>query len=113
MDTYAPSLHEFRALLNTAMVSFSSPRRRAFLEPKLIEPYKQLLRWEYGQDEECTAWVFADLGERDVIAQYCRGGFGSLGSPWGINFRDANQFGQDSGWYCTLEELVTDWGAAE
>ena len=92
------------------MLTITSPRQRAFLESKLIEPYQQELRWEYGHDEQYAAWVFADLGERDVVAQYCLGGFGSLGSPWGINFRSANHFGQDSGWYGSLEDLVVDWG---
>jgi len=49
------------------------------------------------------------MGERDVVAVYCRGGFGVLGSPWGINFRKAENFGMDSGWYRSLGKMLEEW----
>ena len=101
---------EFSALLASAIAEMTSARRRAFIEAKLVSPFRTRLRWEYGANEEFDAWVFADMGERDVVVQYCLGGHGALGSPWGINFRDDEHFGQDSGWYRTLEDLVADWG---
>jgi hypothetical protein len=101
---------EFNAFLTTAIAQVSSSGRRRFIESRLLTPYQTHLRWEYGTAEEFDAWVFADMGERDVVAQYCLGGHGALGSPWGINFRDDQCFGQDNGWYRTLEELIADWG---
>lgn len=110
MHTAAPTADEFRLILRGEIAQISSPRQLAFLDSILIEPYETWLLWEYGREEQFVAWVFADLGERDVVAQYCRGGHGSLGSPWGINFRTAGHFGQDSGWYRSLKGLLTDWG---
>lgn len=101
MHTAAPTLDQFRLLLQTE-IGRIFPNQLAFLQSILIEPYQTTLLWEYGQEEEFMAWVFADLHERDVAAQYCRGGQGGLGSPWGINFRTANHFGQDCGWYAGL-----------
>ena len=90
-----------------------SPRQQQFLATILIEPYTTSLAWEYGAGEVYVAWVFGDLGEREVVAQYCRGGFGTLGLTWSINFRLARHFGQDSGWYRSLKDLIEDWGISE
>ncbi len=113
METPAPSLEEFTSLLRAEISRVGSPNRRAFIERILIKPYQSQLRWEYGADEPFHAWTFGDLGERDVVAQHCLGGFGALGSPWGINFRTASHFGMDSGWYPSLDALAEDWGVAE
>src|SRR5688500_999054 len=101
---------EFSTFLASVIADIPSARRRAFIEPTLIPPFQTRLRWEYGNNVEFDAWVFADMGERDVVAQYCLGGLGALGSPWGINFREDEHFGQDCGWYRALEDLVADWG---
>jgi hypothetical protein len=106
----APSADQFKALLASAIAGITSQRRREFLESKLISPYATRLHWEYGANEEFVAWVFADLGERDVVAQYCLGGHGARGFPWGINFRNDEYFGQDNGWYESLADLIADWG---
>ena len=90
-----------------------SPGRRAFIQALLIEPYRSQLEWEYGSNEAFEAWTFADLKERNVVAQYCRGGHGGHGCPWGINFRTATHFGQDCGWYPSLDALAADWGIPE
>jgi len=113
MSTTGPSAEEFRQILREEVEKISSPRQTAFLNSMLIEPYQTRLLWEYGNDEEFVAWVFADLRERDVVAQYCRGGHGARGSPWGINFRSDKHFGQDCGWYPGLKELTEDWGIGE
>jgi len=113
MDMLAPSLDQFKGLLDAEIARMRSPNRRAFIMRILIAPYQSQLRWEYGSNEPFQAWTFGDLGERDVVAQYCGGGFGALGSPWGINFRTSAHFGMDSGWYPSLEALAEDWGVAE
>jgi hypothetical protein len=113
VDTSAPSLEEFTSLLGAEISRIGSPNRRAFVEGILIPPYQSQLHWEYGADEPVQVWTFGDLGERDVVAQYSRGGFGARGSPWGINFRTSSHFGMDSGWYPSLEALADDWGVAE
>lgn len=113
MDTAAPSIDEFRELLAMELSRIRSSNRGAFFQKILISPYKTRLTWEYGADEPFDAWTFGDLGERDVVAQYCRGGFGALGAPWGINFRASSNFGMDCGWYPSLEKLVEDWGLEE
>ena len=82
---------------------------RRFIEAHLIEPRPKQLFWEYGNGEPHTAWLFADMGERNVFAVYCDGGFGALGAPWGIIIENKSHFGQDSGWYGTLEGLVSEW----
>ncbi len=113
MNATPPSAEEFRQILRTEIGKISSPRQIAFLNSIFIEPYQTRLSSEYGNDEEFVAWVFADLRERDVVAQYCLGGHGKRGSPWGINFRSAEHFGQDCGWYPGLKELIEDWGIGE
>jgi len=110
MKTAVPSRAEFATLLSAALDRIHSRRRRIFIESKLITPYETELHWEYGNNEPSAAWVFADLGERDVVAQFCLGGHGARGFPWGINFRGSDSFGQDCGWYEGLEALVADWG---
>lgn len=113
MDTIVSSIEEFSSLLNAELARIRSPKRRAFIESILIEPYPSTLRWEYGANEPFQAWTFGDLRERDVVAQHCLGGFGALGAPWGINFRTASHFGMDSGWYSSLDALAEDWGVLE
>jgi hypothetical protein len=113
MEETPPSLQEFARLLRREIASLQSPRRRAFIERRLVEPHQVTIHWEYGHDEPYLAWTFADMGERDVVAQYCLGGFGAMGAPWGINFRSASHFGMDFGWYRSLDELVNDWGVEE
>jgi hypothetical protein len=113
MNTAAPSLSEFLGLLAAEISRIRSANRRVFIQNILIPPYRSRLEWEHGAKEPFDAWTFGDLGERDLVAQYCRGGFGALGSPWGINSRNASQFGMDRGWYPSLEALVQDWGVRE
>lgn len=86
-----------------------SESNRAFILEKLVAPKKKTLIWEYGNEEEYEAWLFAEMGERNIGLVYCLGGFGALGSPWGLTFNGSNDFGMDPGWYRTLEELVSEW----
>ena len=113
MSTAPPSLREFFGLLAAELTRMRSPNRRAFIQKILIAPYPSRLEWEHGADETFYALTFGDMGERDLVAQYCRGGFGALGSPWGINSRTASHFGMESGWYPSLEALTKDWGVPE
>jgi hypothetical protein len=113
VNTTPTNAEEFREILRVELEKISSPRQVAFLDSIIIQPYQTRLSWEYGNDEEFIAWVFADLRERDVVGQYCLGGHGSRGSPWGINFRSAKNFGQDCGWYPGLKALIEDWGVAK
>ena len=80
----------------------------AFISPRLIPLRKMILNWEYGDCEPYESWVFAEFGERKVGAAYCLGGFGALGSPWGLIFTNENWFGMDAGWYQSLSELISD-----
>ena len=86
-----------------------SEENRAFIIEKLVPPQQKTLIWEYGNNEECEAWLFAEMGERNVCLVYCLGGFGALGNPWGLIFSNSNDFGMDPGWYRTLEELISEW----
>jgi len=104
---------EFRTLLEQEIARIRSPRRRGFILERLVAVSQTTLHWEYGDEEPFPAWQFADLGERNVVAQYCAGGHGALGSPWGINFRGDKYFGMDSGWYASLDALIEDWGIEE
>jgi hypothetical protein len=110
MEFGAPPVEDMRKILSAELDRLASATQRHFVEERLIEPYTTTLTWEYGHDEPFDAWVLADLQQRDVVVQYCQGGFGALGSPWGINFRSSNTFGMDAGWYPTLADLVKDWG---
>jgi hypothetical protein len=51
-----------------------TPGQIAFLDSIFIEPYQIRLSWEYRSEEEFVVWVFADLHERELVAQYCLGG---------------------------------------
>jgi hypothetical protein len=113
MVTTAPLLSEFFNLLGAELSRMRSINRRVFIRGILVPPYQSRLAWEHGAGEPFEAWTFGDLGERDMVAQFCRGGFGALGSPWGINSRTASHFGKAAGWYPSLEALAVDWGVPE
>ena len=99
----------FEKNLETEIKSISYSPARRWITGHLIKPWQKTLLWEYGNEEPFKAWVFADFQERDVVAAYCSdGGFGALGSPWGIIFSNGNYFGMDAGWYKTLESLIMD-----
>ena len=110
MTSSLPELEAFRSLLARELAAIASPRQREFAASILVDPSPKTLRWEYGEGEEFTAWVFADFQERDVGAAYCVGGHGALGSPWGLVFFRSDSFGMDSGWHPTLHSLIEDWG---
>lgn len=113
VETMTLSFDEFKQILATELSQIRSIARRNFIEARLVSPYQTKLEWEYGSNELFDAWTFAAMGERDVVVQFCRGGFGAMGSPWGINFRTAGNFGMDPGWYPTLDALLEDWGIQE
>ena len=100
---------EMEALL-AAGLSECDEQSRARIEALLVPLQEVTLYWEYGSEEEFPAWVFADLQERSVIAVFCLGGHGELGSPWGLNFRGDRNFGMDSAWFKSLRDLFSDWG---
>lgn len=75
----------------------------------MVEPRQTRLKWEYGNCEEFPAWVVGDLGERGVCVVYCLGGFGALGSLWGLIFESSEYFGPDPGWYLSINDLFEDW----
>lgn len=103
-----PSSGEIRAVVEGAVRS-CSPEVRSFAEKRMVDPHQILLKWEYGNCEEFPAWIVAELGERSVCVAYCLGGFGALGSPWGLVFEGDEYFGPDPGWYPTLGELFGEW----
>ncbi len=82
--------------------------QRDFLAATRIPLRKQTLNWEYGDNESNEAWIFADFQERNVVAACCLGGFGSMGSPWGLVFFLKSSFGMDRDWYRSLGELLSD-----
>jgi hypothetical protein len=110
MDYFPPTAEAFDALLRAEIARLASAARRAYIESRLTAPYRVTLRWEYGNNEPHTAWVFADLRRADVMAVYCLGGHDARGSPWGLNFRTSTHFGMDSGWFRSLDELLEDEG---
>jgi hypothetical protein len=71
MNATPPSAEEFRQILRMEVGKISSPRQAAFLDSIFIEPYQTRLSWEYGNDEEFVAWVFADLREREAGRKAC------------------------------------------
>ena len=86
-----------------------SESNKALLSKKLITPKQKTLVWEYGNDEKFEAWLFAEMSERNIGLVYCLGGFGMLGSPWGLIFIDSDYFGMDPGWYQNLDDLISEW----
>jgi hypothetical protein len=104
-----PSKEAMQALIQRELET-CGPKIREAVAPLLIDLLPKILKWEYGKSEPFPAWVFADMGQRDVYAAYCLGGHGALGSPWGLVFKQDEYFGMDSGWYRSLRELLLDWG---
>jgi hypothetical protein len=102
---------EFEVLLSKELSSIDHEPSRTFIQSTLVTPYSKPLTWEYGNQEQFPAWVFADFKERNVGAVHCLGGHGALGSPWGLLFLPNNYFGQDSAWYSSLAALVHEWVA--
>ncbi len=84
------------------------PGLKAYATSILIPLKEKTLKWEYGNNEEFSAWVFADFGERNVGAAYCLGGHGASGDSWGLTFTNDDYFGMDAGWYTSFKELLKD-----
>lgn len=104
-----PTQEEMTALIQDQLQACPPEIRTAFL-PHLIDLKPKILKWEYGKSEEFPAWIFADMGERNVYVSYCTGGHGARGYPWGLVFLDDDYFGMDSGWFSSLHGLLLDWG---
>ena len=105
------SAEEIARLVEEETVAILDPDLKARCTPLLRPPEMKRLVWEYGDDEEFDGWLVADMGERNVWAVYCEGGHRALGHPWGIIFKDGENFGMDSGWYRSLHELFSEWFA--
>lgn len=96
-------------VLIEAELARCSPDVRRWLERRRYEPLAHGLVWDHDSPEPSFAWRFASLGGRNVHAAYWPEGYGELGSPWGLVFADSDYFGQDTGWYRSLEELLSEW----
>ena len=102
-----PDEEEMLVLIKEQCESLPSVERK-FLEARLIPLQRKTLYWEYGKGEPYDSWVFADFKEREVGVTYCKGGFGEMGSPWGLIFFHDAKFGMDCGWYDSLLDLIQD-----
>ncbi len=102
-----PSKDEMHALIDNEIESME-PNLKEYALSLLVPLREKVLKWEYGNDEEFKAWVFADFGERNVGAAYCLGGHGASGDTWGLIFTNDNCFGMDAGWYSNLKAMLTD-----
>jgi hypothetical protein len=109
MTLQFPTKEAMQVLIQHELKACTPDVRDAFV-PFLVDPSAKILAWEYGELEQFPSWVFANLGERDVYAAYCVGGFGALGSPWGLVFGRSEAFGMDCGWFSSLQDLLLDWG---
>jgi hypothetical protein len=102
-----PSKEEMQSLIDKE-IDRMEPKLKEYAFSLLVPLKEKVLKWEYGNDEEYTAWVFADFGERNVGAAYCLGGHGAYGDAWGLIFTNEDYFGMDASWYSNLEEMLTD-----
>ena len=109
IESQLPTQEEMLALIQRELRLCAPALREAFA-PQFTDLWLKNLKWEYGDNEQFPAWVFADLRERNVHAAYCVGGHGALGSPWGYIFKHDDGFGMDCGWFRSLQELLIDWG---
>ncbi|MCG8506538.1 MAG: hypothetical protein MI755_18180 [Sphingomonadales bacterium] len=98
-------------LLKRVSEAIADEKLRARIQSYFSPIREKTLMWEYGDNEACQAWVFADMRERKVVAAYCAQGHGALGSPWGIILKDGNHFGPDSAWYPQFVDLFVEWFA--
>lgn len=105
--TSLPNKEDMELLIASEIETLSSNERKYFEKIQIPLEVKELF-WEYGKGERHEAWVYADFKERDVGALYCKGGFGEMGSPWGLIFFHDSNFGMDCGWYKTLKDLLQD-----
>jgi hypothetical protein len=99
---------EIMAGIMEAELKLLSTKELKYFKTINIPTQLKSLCWEYGNGETYEAWVFADFKERDVGAAYCLGGFGSMGSPWGLIFLADDNFGMDCGWYSSLKDMLND-----
>ncbi len=102
---------EMKALVATELCKIEDPVLSNRAKPLFTEPIEKTFEWEYGNNESFDGWLIANMGKRDVWAAYCEGGHGALGYPWGIVFKDSENFGMDCGWYSTLNDLLAEWFA--
>ncbi len=109
------SVNSMSQLLRLTLDKFNYDITKQWISSKITTPESITLKWEYGNHEPFQAWIIADMGERNVVAVFCNeGGYGKLGSPWGIIFRNNTDFGMDFGWYPDFESLILDgWVESE
>lgn len=109
MAESAPLLqkHEVEQIVRHEIDSIKHGAAKKWLLDRLVEPQPLTLLFEYANDEPYQVWNIADVGERNVVIQYCPAGFGGFGSDkWGLNFRGEKYFGMDAGWYRDLESIA-------
>ena len=102
-----PSEIEMQFLIEKEICSMDSGLKK-YASSILIPLKRKKLKWEYGNDEEFTSWIFADFGERNVAAAYCLGGHGENGNSWGLIFTNDDSFGMDAGWYDSFKDMLSD-----
>lgn len=96
-----------QALIEKEIASME-PELQKYANSILTPLKRKTLKWEYGNNEEFTSWVFADFGERKVGAAYCLGGFGAMVHAWGLIFTNDDSFGMDAGWYDNFKDMLID-----
>jgi hypothetical protein len=104
-----PNKIEMIALVQEQLKDCEFSIRRA-VKSILVEPTQITLKSDHGSGEEFPAWIVVDFGERDVAAVYCLGGYGALGSPWGLVFKADTHIAESNTWYSTLYNLLSDYG---
>jgi len=106
---------EVEQIVRREIDSIKHEAAKKWILDRLVEPQPLTLLFEYANNEPYEVWNVADIGERNVIIQYCPAGFAGFGSDkWGLNFHGNMHFGMDSGWFRDLESIAIEWvGAPE
>jgi hypothetical protein len=97
-------------IVSEEIATIAHDAAKLWIKSRLITPERIDLFCEYRNDERFDAWIIGDVGERNVIIQYCHDGFcGTSDSKWGLNFRGEKHFGMDAGWFLKLESIAFEW----
>ena len=104
------TIDAIQKIVSDEIATITHAAAKDWIKSRLVIPERKDLFCEYQNEERFDAWTIGDVGERNVIIQYCHDGFCGMGDcKWGLNFKGEKYFGMDSGWYLKLESIAFEW----
>ncbi len=104
------SVETVQKIVSDEITKINHESAKHWIQSRLVTPERIDLLCEYRNEQRFDAWIIGDVGERNMIIQYCHDGFCGMGNDkWGLNFKGEKHFGMDAGWYSKLESIAFEW----